>query len=66
MENISRLKRSYPYKRKNLGVFISRTVILIAFFLFVSGFVVNQSAVAQNEPQIQVGKNSRSIRGRRL
>lgn len=62
MKNISRLKRSYPFKRKNWGVFISRTVILIAFFLFVSGFVVNQSVVAQNEPQIKVGENSRSIK----
>jgi polyhydroxybutyrate depolymerase len=43
------------------GFLISRTVIGIASFLFISGFVTNQSVVAQNEPQIQVGKNSRSI-----
>ncbi len=62
MKNISRLKRSYPYKKRNLGVFISRTVILIAFLFFVSGFAVNQSVVAQNEPQIKVGENSGSIK----
>ena len=57
MKNLFGLKGSYPYKKRNLGVFISRMVILIAFFLFVSGFVLNQSAVAQNEPQIKVGEN---------
>ncbi len=62
MKNISCLKRSYPYKKRNLGVFVSRTAIAIVFFLFVSGFVVTQIVVAQNEPQIKVGENFESIK----
>ena len=61
MKNISGLKRSYPYRKRSLGVFVSRTIIII-FFLFVSGFVVNQIVVAQNEPQIKVGENFESIK----
>jgi polyhydroxybutyrate depolymerase len=62
MKNIFGLKRSYAYKRRNWGCLISRTVIVIAFFLFVSGFVFNQIVVAQNEPQIKVGENSGLIK----
>jgi polyhydroxybutyrate depolymerase len=39
---------------------ISRMVTIFAILL-ISAFVVNQSAVAQNQPQIQVGENTRSI-----
>ena len=62
MKNIFDLKRSYANKGRNWGYLINRTVIVIAFFLFVSGFVVNQSVVAQNEPQIKVGENIGSIK----
>jgi len=61
MKNIFGLKRSYANKRRNRGCLFSRPVIVIASFLFVSGFVVNQSVVAQNKPQIKVGENSGSI-----
>ena len=53
MKNITGSKRSYPYKKRNLGVFVSRTVIIV-FFLFVSGFVVNQIVVAQNERMVAI------------
>jgi hypothetical protein len=36
-------------------------MVTIGTFLFVLGLVVNQSAVAQNKPQIQVGETIRSI-----
>jgi polyhydroxybutyrate depolymerase len=61
MENIFGSKRSYANKRRIGGYLISRTAIVIASLLFVSGLVVNQSVAAQNEPQIKVGENSRSI-----
>ena len=62
MKNISGLKRSYANKRRNWGCLISRRVVVIAFSFFFSGFSVNQSVDAQNEPQIKVGENSLSIK----
>jgi polyhydroxybutyrate depolymerase len=61
VKNIFFLKWEYVGEKGILGFFISRTIIVIASFLFISAFVANQSVVAQNEPQIQVGKNNRSI-----
>jgi len=40
---------------------LSRTVRVFAFLIFISGTLLIQSVVAQNQPPIQVGENIRSI-----
>ena len=62
MKNIFGLKRSYVNKGMELRYLVNKTAVIIAFSLLVSGFVVNQSVAAQNEPQIKVGENSGSIK----
>jgi len=62
MKNIFGLKRSYVNKGMELRYLVNKTAVIIAFSLLVSGFVVNQSVDAQNEPQIKVGENIGSIK----
>jgi hypothetical protein len=40
---------------------LTRSVKVFVFLIFISGFLVTQSVVAQNEPQIKNGENTLSI-----
>jgi polyhydroxybutyrate depolymerase len=62
MKNKYALKQSHVNKERNWEYLINRMIIVIAVSLLVSGFVGNQSAVAQTEPQVKVGENSGSIK----
>lgn len=50
------------YEKKSLAVFVSRMLMVITFFLFVSFFTVNHIVFAQNGPQIKIGENIESIK----
>jgi polyhydroxybutyrate depolymerase len=60
MKNMFSLRWKNAKEGKIFSWPISRKVIIITLLL-ISAFVVSQSAVAQNQPHIQVGENARSI-----
>ena len=41
---------------------LSRSVKAFSFLIFISAFLVTQSVVAQNDPQLKIGENSLSIK----
>jgi len=58
MKNIFGLDRNYVNKGVELSCLINRTAVVIAFSLLVSGFVMNQSVVAQMNLRLKLGRTS--------